>query len=141
VITRKSSGGGGGGGATNALKVAKGRWDFADGGASGSSHQTGCIIPSGAIIANVIVYCETALTRAPGDDPPRVSLTLESDGDLTSQAVYNSSPWYTYPYSLQATKRTTAERNITVSVDNIAEFGVTGGILNIYVLYFLPASL
>lgn len=113
---------------------AVGLYDFAvDGGAVGAITLRGDSVPSGAIIIDVLIHVDTALTSGGG---ATVSLGAETATGLNAAAAVSGAPWSTTGAKrggLTATTapvKTTAVRPVTAT---IATAALTAGKFSVYV--------
>lgn len=122
-------------------RLAVGLYSFAtDGGAVGDIVLRGDQIPSGAIITDVLINVDTALTSG---GAATVALKAESAADLNTADAISGAPWSTTGAKrgdLTATTapvKTTAARSITATVATAA---LTAGKFSVYVSYLEIAS-
>lgn len=122
-------------------RLAVGLYNFAtDGGAVGDITLRGDAIPSGAIITDVLIHVDTALTSG---GAATVALKAESAADLNAADVISGAPWSTTGAKrgdLTATTapvKTTAARSIVATVGTAA---LTAGKFSVYVSYLEIAS-
>lgn len=122
-------------------RMAVGLYSFAiDGGAVGDIALRGDAIPSGAIITDVLVHVDTALTSG---GAATVALKAESAADLNAADAVSGAPWSTTGAKrggLTATTapvKTTAARAITATVATAA---LTAGKFSVYVSYLEIAA-
>ena len=116
-------------------------YDFSvDGGAVGDIALRGDTIPSGAIITDVLINVDTALTSG---GAATVALKAESAADLNSADAISGAPWSTTGAKrgdLTATTapvKTTAARTPTATVATAA---LTAGKFSVYVSYLEIAA-
>lgn len=123
------------------IQVAEGVYDFAvDGGAVGNIALRGenAVIPSGAIITDVLIDVETLLTSG---GAATVALKAESAADLNAADAISGAPWSTATAKRgdldadTAPVKTTANRTITATV---AVAALTAGKFKVYVTYLEP---
>lgn len=122
-------------------RLAVGLYDFAtDGGAVGDITLRGDTIPSGAIITDVLIHVDTALTSG---GAATVAIKAESAADLNAADAISGAPWSTTGAKrgdLTATTapvKTTAARAITATVATAA---LTAGKFSVYVSFLEIAS-
>ena len=135
--TRRAGVGLAGGG----TKTAVGLYSFAtDGGAVGDITLRGDTIPSGAIITDVLIHVDTALTSG---GAATVALKAESAADLNAADAISGAPWSTTGAKRgdldadTAPVKTTAARSIVATVGTAA---LTAGKFSVYVTYLEIAS-
>lgn len=117
-------------------RLAVGLYNFAtDGGAVGDITLRGDAIPSEAIITDVLIHVDTALTSG---GAATVALKAESAADLNAADPISGAPWSTTGAKrgdLTATTapvKTTASRSIVATVGAAA---LTAGKFSVYVSY------
>lgn len=122
-------------------RLAVGLYDFAvDGGAVGDITLRGDTIPSGAIVTDVLIHVDTALTSG---GSATVALKAESAADLNAADAISGAPWSTTGAKrgdLTATTApvaTTAARAIKATVGTAA---LTAGKFSVYVSFLEIAS-
>lgn len=122
-------------------RLAVGLYNFAtDGGAVGDITLRGDAIPSGAIITDVLIHVDTALTSG---GAATVALKAESAADLNAADVISGAPWSTAGAKrgdLTATTapvKTTASRPIVATVGTAA---LTAGKFSVYVSFLEIAT-
>lgn len=127
--------------AGGAPKIAVGLYSFAtDGGAVGDITLRGDSIPSGAIITDVLIHVDTALTSG---GAATVALKAESAADLNAADAISGAPWSTTGAKRgdldadTAPVKTTAARSIVATVGTAA---LTAGKFSVYVTYLEIAS-
>lgn len=118
-------------------KIARGLYDFAtDGGAVSTITLRGDTIPSGAIVTDVFMQVNTALTSG---GSATVAVGIETTSDVQSAAAYSGAPWSTTGakrttfVSTTAPITTTAARSITATVATAA---LTAGKFTVVVAYY-----
>lgn len=116
-------------------------YNFAvDGGAVGDITLRGDAIPSGAIITDVLIHVDTALTSG---GAATVALKAESAADLNAAAAITGAPWSTAGAKRggldadSAPVKTTASRPIQATVATAA---LTAGKFSVYVEYLEIAA-
>lgn len=116
-------------------------YDFAvDGGAVGDITLRGDTIPSGAIITDVLINVDTALTSG---GAATVALKAEGAADLNAADAISGAPWSTTGAERgdldadTAPVKTTAARSIVATVGTAA---LTAGKFSVYVEYLEIAS-
>lgn len=117
-------------------------YDFAvDGGAVGDIALRGdSVIPSGAIITDVLIHVDTALTSG---GSATVAIKSEGAADLNAADAISGAPWSTTGAKrgdLTATTapvKTTAARTVTATVGTAA---LTAGKFSVYVSYLEIAA-
>lgn len=122
-------------------KIAVALYSFAtDGGAVGDITLRGDAIPSGAIITDVLIHVDTALTSG---GAATVALKAESAADLNAADAISGAPWSTTGAKRgdldadTAPVKTTAARSIVATVATAA---LTAGKFSVYVEYLEIAS-
>lgn len=122
-------------------RLAVGLYDFAvDGGAVGDIALRGDVVPSGAIVTDVLIHVDTALTSG---GAATVALKAESAADLNAADAISGAPWSTTGAKrgdLTATTapvKTTAARSIVATVATAA---LTAGKFSVYVSYLEIAA-
>jgi len=122
-------------------RLAVGLYSFAtDGGAVGDITLRGDSIPAGAIITDVLIHVDTALTSG---GAATVALKAESAADLNAADAISGAPWSSTGAKrgdLTATTapvKTTAARSIVATVGTAA---LTAGKFSVYVSYLEIAS-
>ena len=127
--------------AGGAPKLAVGLYSFAtDGGAVGDITLRGDTIPSGAIITDVLIHVDTALTSG---GAATVALKAEGAADLNAADAISGAPWSTTgakrgDFDADAAPiKTTAARSIVATVGTAA---LTAGKFSVYVTYLEIAA-
>ena len=122
-------------------RLAVGLYNFAtDGGAVGDITLRGDAIPPGAIITDVLIHVDTALTSG---GAATVALKAESAADLNAADVISGAPWSSTGAKrgdLTATTapvKTTAARSIVATVGTAA---LTAGKFSVYVSFLEIAN-
>ena len=122
-------------------RLAVGLYSFAtDGGAVGDITLRGDAIPSGAIVTDVLIHVDTALTSG---GAATVALKAESAADLNAADAISGAPWSSTGAKrgdLTATTapvKTTASRPIVATVGTAA---LTAGKFSVYVSFLEIAS-
>jgi hypothetical protein len=126
---------------TGRRRLAVALYDFSvDGGAVGDITLRGDTIPSGAIVTDVLINVDTALTSG---GSATVALKSEGAADLNSADAISGAPWSTTGAKrgdLTATTapvKTTAARSVVATVGTAA---LTAGKFSVYVSYLEIAA-
>jgi hypothetical protein len=126
---------------TGRRRLAVGLYDFSiDGGAVGDIALRGDSIPSGAIITDVLIHVDTALTSG---GAATVALKAESAADLNAADAISGAPWSSTGAKRgdldadTAPVKTTASRTPTATVGTAA---LTAGKFSVYVSYLEIAA-
>lgn len=117
-------------------KLARGFYEFAlDGGVIGDIALRGDSLPLGAVITDVLISVDTAVTSG---GSATVALKAESSADLLTAAAISGAPWSTTGakratfVATTAPVKTTAKRSITATVATAA---LTAGKFSVTVTY------
>lgn len=126
---------------TGRRRMAVGLYDFGtDGGAVGDITLRGDTIPSGAIITDVLIHVDTALTSG---GSATVALKAESAADLNAADAISGAPWSTTGAKRGDLTATTAPVKTTAAraiVATVATAALTAGKFSVYVSYLEIAA-